>query len=172
MKKTLTALALGALLLPASLQAEPISKELPTKKADLVDNSIVGIAAGNPDFSTLVAAVKAADLAGALGGDGPFTVFAPVNSAFDKLPSDAVADLLKPENKAKLQDILKYHVVPGKVMASDVKPGEVVMLNGKKSALSVKDGAVMIDGAKIIKTDVAADNGVIHIIDSVIMPKG
>lgn len=133
--------------------------------------TVVEIAAGNADFSTLVAAVKAAGLAETLSGKGPFTVFAPTNEAFAKLPKGAVDDLLKPENKAKLTAVLTYHVVPGKVMAADVKSGKVKTVQGGELEVVVKDGAVTVDGAKVIKTDIAGSNGVIHVIDSVVMPK-
>jgi len=132
---------------------------------------IVDTAASVDDFSTLVAAVKAAGLVETLKGDGPFTVFAPTNEAFADLPEGTVESLLKPENKEKLASILKYHVVPGKVMAKDVTAGEVATANGKKATIAVTDGKVMIDGATVTKTDIACANGVIHIIDAVIMPK-
>ena len=133
--------------------------------------TIVGIAAGNEDFSTLVAAVKAAGLVETLSGEGPFTVFAPTNDAFAKLPEGTVETLLKPENKDKLISILTYHVVPAKVMAADVKAGEVPTVNGGKAAISITDGAVKIDKATVIKTDIEGSNGVIHVIDSVILPE-
>ncbi len=131
--------------------------------------TVVEVAAGSPDHTTLVAAVKAAGLAETLSGPGPFTIFAPTNAAFAKLPKGTVEDLLKPENKAKLTSILTYHVVPGKVMAKDVKAGPVKTVNGKQATVSNK-GGVMIDGAKVVATDLAADNGVIHVIDTVILP--
>lgn len=132
---------------------------------------IVDTAASVDDFKTLVAAVKAAGLVETLKGDGPFTVFAPTNEAFAKLPEGTIESLLKPENKAKLAAILTYHVVPGKVMAKDVKPGEVATANGAKATIAVADGKVTIDGATVTKTDIACKNGVIHIIDAVILPK-
>lgn len=134
------------------------------------NQSIVGIAAGNQDFSTLVTAVKAAGLVETLSGDGPFTVFAPTDAAFAKLPKETIESLLKPENKDKLASILKYHVVPGKVMAADVKPGKVKTANGQSFEIKVSGGNVMIDGAKVVKTDIVGTNGVIHIVDSVILP--
>lgn len=141
----------------------------------LADNhskkDIVDIAAGNKDFSTLVAAVKAAGLVDTLKGDGPFTVFAPTNEAFAKLPAGTVESLLKPENKKKLTRILTYHVVPGKVMAKDVKAGKVATASGDKVTIAVTDGAVMLDKAKVVSTDIEASNGVIHVIDSVIIPE-
>lgn len=136
-----------------------------TRAGDIVD-----VAAGNESFSTLVAAVKAAGLVDTLKGEGPFTVFAPTNEAFAKLPAGTVEDLLKPENKEKLVAILTYHVVPGKVMAADVKAGEVATVQGGKITITTTDG-VKVDDAKVVTTDVAASNGVIHVIDSVIMPK-
>ncbi|MFC4992752.1 fasciclin domain-containing protein [Rubritalea tangerina] len=131
---------------------------------------IVEIAAGNSDFETLVAAVKAAGLVEALSGDGPFTVFAPTDAAFEKLPAGTLETLLKPENKGKLADILKYHVVAGKVMAKDVKPGEVKTLQGGSFEVRTEGGNVMVGKAKVIKTDIVGKNGVIHVIDTVILP--
>lgn len=133
---------------------------------------IVGTAASIEDFSTLVAAVKAAGLVEALQGDGPFTVFAPTNDAFAKLPEGTVATLLKPENKQQLTNILLYHVVPGKVLAADVVnvSSASTLLEGKEVTVKVVDGSVMIDNAKVVKTDVITSNGVIHVIDSVIIP--
>ncbi len=135
-------------------------------KKDIVDT-----AASLDDFSTLVAAVKAAGLVDTLKGDGPFTVFAPTNDAFAKLPEGTVENLLKPENKDQLVSILTYHVVPGKVMSSMVAPGDVKTVNGQKAAITVADGKVMIDNATVVKVDVEAGNGVIHVIDNVILPK-
>jgi uncharacterized surface protein with fasciclin (FAS1) repeats len=140
--------------------------------ADATDKqTVVAIAAGNPDFSTLVAAVKAAGLAETLSGEGPFTVFAPTNEAFAKLPAGTVETLLKPENKAKLAGILTYHVVAGKVMAADVKTSKVKTVQGGELDVVVKDGAVTVDGAKVVKTDIVGSNGVIHVIDTVVLPK-
>lgn len=135
------------------------------------DKSVVENAAADASFSTLVAAVKAAGLAETLSGTGPFTVFAPTNEAFAKLPKGTVEDLLKPENKDKLVAILTYHVVPGTVKAKDVVGlSEAKTVNGKAVKVTVKDGAVMIDGAKVVKTDITSKNGVIHVIDAVILP--
>lgn len=141
-----------------------------TKAAETAKQDIVDVAAGAEDFSTLVAAVKAAGLVDTLKGDGPFTVFAPTNAAFAALPEGTVESLLKPENKEKLVKILTYHVVSGKVMAADVKAGEVATVQGGKATIKVADGAVTIDDAKVVKTDIVASNGVIHVIDKVIMP--
>ncbi len=138
--------------------------------ADHHEKTIVEIAAGNEDFSTLVAAVTAAGLVETLSGEGPFTVFAPTNEAFAKIPEETLADLLKPENKAKLVAILTYHVVGAKVMAAEVAAGEVATVNGAKATITTEGGA-KIDGATIVSTDIEASNGVIHVIDTVIMPK-
>ncbi|MBD3676561.1 MAG: fasciclin domain-containing protein [Planctomycetaceae bacterium] len=136
------------------------------KPADIVDT-----AASVDDFSTLVAAVKAAGLVETLKGDGLFTVFAPTNEAFAKLPEGTLESLLKPENKKKLVSILTYHVVPGKVMAKDVVGlSSAKTVQGSTIDIAVKDGTVMIDNAKVVKTDIETSNGVIHVIDSVILP--
>jgi uncharacterized surface protein with fasciclin (FAS1) repeats len=133
---------------------------------------IVDTAVGAGDFSTLVAAVQAAGLVETLKGKGPFTVFAPTDAAFAKLPEGTVEMLLKPENKDKLVAILTYHVVPGKVMAADVvKLTEAKTVQGTSAKVKVSDGTVMIDGAKVVKTDIPCANGVIHVIDAVIMPE-
>jgi uncharacterized surface protein with fasciclin (FAS1) repeats len=119
----------------------------------------------------LVKAVSAADLVSTLKGAGPFTVFAPTDDAFNKLPKETLAELLKPENKAKLQKLLTYHVVPGKLSAEQVtKVHGVKTVQGEQLDVVVKDGNVTVDGAKVIKTDIVASNGIIHVIDSVIMP--
>jgi transforming growth factor-beta-induced protein len=132
---------------------------------DLVDTAIAG------KFNTLVAAVKAAGLVETLKGAGPFTVFAPTDEAFAKLPAGTLDNLLKPENKAKLQAILKYHVVAGKVMAADVtKLHSAKTVEGHSATIKTTNGAVMVDGAHVTKTDIGASNGVIHVIDSVIQP--
>ena len=135
--------------------------------ADIVDTAI---AAGS--FKTLVAAVQAAGLVDTLKGKGPFTVFAPTDEAFAKLPAGTVESLLKPENKAKLVAILTYHVVPGKVMAADVAGKKTMAKSVQGSEITV-DGmkGVMVDSANVTKADIVADNGVIHVIDAVIMPK-
>ncbi len=137
----------------------------PAKK-DIVDTAV---AAGS--FKTLAAALTAAGLVDTLKGPGSFTVFAPTDEAFAKLPAGTVEDLLKPENKKKLTDILTYHVVAGKVMAADVvKLKEAKTVQGKAVKITVKEGKVQVDAANVTKTDIAASNGVIHVIDSVILP--
>jgi uncharacterized surface protein with fasciclin (FAS1) repeats len=132
---------------------------------------IVSVASGAGSFNTLVAAVKAAGLVETLQGKGPFTVFAPTDEAFAKLPAGTVENLLKPENKAQLVAVLTYHVIPGKVMAADVKTMKAKTVNGQELSFTVADGKVTVDGAKVVKTDVAASNGVIHVIDTVVLPK-
>ncbi|MBN8247735.1 MAG: fasciclin domain-containing protein [Verrucomicrobia bacterium] len=132
---------------------------------------IVAVASGAGSFKTLVAAVKAAGLVETLQGNGPFTVFAPTDEAFAKLPAGTVESLLLPENKEKLVAILTYHVVPAKVMAADVKSGQVKTVNGKELTVKAWDGKVTLDGVSVIKTDVPASNGVIHVVDAVILPK-
>jgi len=134
---------------------------------------IASVAMSDPQFSTLVAAVKAADLVSAIQGAGPFTVFAPTNAAFEKLPAGTLDDLLKPENKQKLRSVLLYHVVSGKIMAADVLamsgPGTPKSLEG--STLTVTNVApVMVNNATVTATDIKASNGVIHVIDTVLMP--
>jgi len=135
-------------------------------EADIVD---VAVSAGQ--FDTLAAALKAAGLVATLKGDGPFTVFAPTDEAFAKLPKGTVENLLKPENRDKLIAILTYHVVPGKVYAADVvKLESAETVNGARVGIKVANGSVNIDNANVIKTDIAASNGVIHVIDTVILP--
>ena len=133
-------------------------------KKDIIETAISA-----DDFGTLVTAVKTAGLVEALKGDGPFTVFAPTDEAFAKLPKGTVEALLK--DKEKLTAILTYHVVPGKVMAADVvKVKSAETLNGQSVAVNVKDNTVMIDNAKVVATDIICSNGVIHVIDEVILP--
>src|SRR5688572_13838176 len=137
------------------------------QQQDIVDTAV---AAGS--FKTLAAALQAAGLVETLKGKGPFTVFAPTDEAFAKLPKGTVEELLKPENKAKLTAILTYHVVPGAVTAAQVtKLKDAKTVNGQSVKISATGGAVMIDGARVVKTDIRASNGVIHVIDSVILPK-
>lgn len=135
------------------------------------NHDIVATAQSAGSFDTLVAAVKAAGLVEVLQGDGPYTVFAPSDEAFAKLPAGTVENLLKPENKDQLVAILTYHVIPGKVMATDVKTMEAKTVNGKMVDIKVSEGLVMVDKAKVVKTDVMASNGVIHVIDTVMIPK-
>lgn len=152
MKKTISAILLVTLGFTISAQAK-----------DIVDTAVE---AGS--FKTLATALSAAGLIDTLKGKGPFTVFAPTDEAFAKIPKADLEALLK--DKAKLTAVLTYHVVPGKVMAADVKAGKVKTVQGSEITVTTK-GGVMVDKAKVIKTDVQADNGVIHVIDTVIMPK-
>jgi uncharacterized surface protein with fasciclin (FAS1) repeats len=140
----------------------------PAAAADIVDT-----ASSNGSFTTLVAAVKAAGLVETLKGAGPFTVFAPTDEAFKKLPAGTVENLLKPENKAQLTKVLSYHVVPGKVMASDVsgKKTTAKTVEGSTVAIDASGRGVKVDNATVSMADVSASNGVIHVIDTVIMPK-
>ena len=133
---------------------------------------IVEIASSKSDFSTLVAAVKAADLVAALQADGPYTVFAPTNAAFDALPEGTVASLLEPENKDALTSVLTYHVIPSKVMAGDIPMGKTKVKTLQGTTVVVKKTAdgVTVDGANVVMADVKAKNGVIHVIDAVITP--
>lgn len=192
MKKTklLVSLTLAVLLMTAPFifanNNDPLTNvsENPTMKSNNeTDATIVGVAASNDNFSTLVAAVKAADLVAVLNSEGPFTVFAPTNEAFGKLPEGTVENLLKAENKDMLTSILTYHVVAGEFMAADVVKAiqsnggkfEISTVNGEKLSAHIKDGKVMLQDAKgnmseIILTDVDASNGVIHAIDTVVMP--
>jgi uncharacterized surface protein with fasciclin (FAS1) repeats len=139
--------------------------------ARAAEQDIVDAAVAAGQFKTLAAALSGAGLVATLKGTGPFTVFAPTDAAFAKLPAGTVENLLKPENKDKLTAILTYHVVPGRVMAADVsKVQEAKTVNGKMLTVSAKGGAVMINDAKVTSTDITASNGVIHVIDSVILP--
>lgn len=157
------ALALTAVAAPADAQMS----EATTPSPDIVD-----VAASAGSFNTLVAAVKAAGLVETLKGDGPFTVFAPTDEAFAKLPAGTLESLLKPENKATLQAILTYHVVAGEVLAKDViglKSAKTVQ--GQSLSVKTEDGSVMVDNANVIQTDIMAKNGVIHVIDAVVLPR-
>jgi len=136
-----------------------------------VEADIVDLAVATDFLSTLVAAVKAGDLVDVLKGDGPFTVFAPTNEAFAKLPAGTVEDLLKPENKAKLVAVLTYHVVPGKILSTDLKNGQkATTVQGSEITITLKDGKAMINNATVTAADIMADNGVVHVIDTVILP--
>jgi uncharacterized surface protein with fasciclin (FAS1) repeats len=157
------AVVIAAVVLLGFTNTQPAAQDKPK---DIVDT-----AAGAKDFSTLVAAVKAAGLVDALKGKGPFTVFAPTDAAFKALPAGTVEALLKPENKGKLSNILTYHVISGSVMAADVKTMKAKTLFGQEASIEVKDGKVTIDGANVVTTDIKCSNGVIHVIDKVILPK-
>lgn len=157
--KLKTAIVAAAMGLAGSLSAIAAEK-------DIVDTAVE---AGQ--FKTLATAIEAAGLVSTLKGEGPFTVFAPTDEAFAKLPAGTVENLLKPESKEKLTEILTYHVVPGKVMAAEVAEiDEAKTVNGKMIDVEVKDGSVKVNDATVTATDIAASNGVIHVIDTVILP--
>jgi uncharacterized surface protein with fasciclin (FAS1) repeats len=161
MLKTFVLGIAGALTLSAAVAAQHANKD------------IVDTAAAAGSFQTLAKALQAADLVDTLKGQGPYTVFAPTDEAFSKLPAGTLSDLLKPENKQKLQRILTYHVVPARVSAAEVvKLRTAKTVNGDTIAITAAGGAVMIDGARVVKSDVQASNGIIHVIDSVILPEG
>ncbi|MBN1852853.1 MAG: fasciclin domain-containing protein [Pirellulales bacterium] len=164
----LACVAVGILCISSVRAAETCSASAEKNKGkDIVDTAV---AAGS--FKTLAAALGAGELVETLKGAGPFTVFAPTDEAFAKLPKGTVEDLLKPENKEKLVKILTYHVVSGKVLAADVvKLKKVKTVEGSEAKINVQDGKVKIDNAKVIKTDIQASNGVIHVIDAVILPR-
>jgi len=148
-----------------------VKKEAMEPKMD-TPKDIVDVASGSADHTTLVAAVTAAGLVETLKGAGPFTVFAPTNAAFNALPAGTVDGLLKPEKKADLTSILTYHVVAGNVKAADLTDGQKIKtLQGGELTVSIKEGKVMINGANVTAADLAGSNGVIHVIDAVLMPK-
>lgn len=189
-KKVIISLTLAMILMIAPFifagNNDPIKNNKKENQIELKSDdtpTIVGVAASNENFTTLVAAVKAADLVETLNSEGPFTVFAPTNDAFAKLPEGAVESLLKTENKGTLSAVLTYHVVAGKFMAADVLKAiddnngkfEITTVNGEKLVAHLMDGKVMLQDTKgnsstIILTDVGASNGVIHAIDQVVMP--
>jgi uncharacterized surface protein with fasciclin (FAS1) repeats len=152
---------------PVSKLAAGVALALITSVASAADIVETAVSAGQ--FKTLVTALQEADLVDTLKGDGPFTVFAPTDAAFAKLPAGALDALVK--DKQKLAAVLTYHVVPGKVMAAQVKPGRVKTVQGESLSVSSQGGSVMVDNAKVVKTDIGASNGVIHVIDTVILPK-
>lgn len=154
---------------PAAASPSTAASTPAASSAPAAAGTIVEVAAANPDFSTLVAAVKAAGLVDTLNGAGPFTVFAPTNEAFAALPAGLLDKLLLPANKATLTKILTYHVVPAKVMAADVKAGKVTTVEGGEITIAT-DGGVKVNEATVTSTDVAASNGVIHVIDKVLVP--
>jgi uncharacterized surface protein with fasciclin (FAS1) repeats len=161
MKTMLTFTSLALLWMMA--MASPVRAQ---HTQDIVDTAI---AAGS--FNTLAKALTAADLVSTLKGPGPFTVFAPTDEAFAKLPAGTLENLLKPENKAMLRRVLTYHVVPGKVMAADVvKLGSAKAVSGDALRINANSGTVSVNGSRVVKADIAASNGVIHVIDTVLLP--
>ena len=154
----------------AAVQVETVPAAEAAAPAPMTEETIVDLAVATPDLSTLVAAVQAADLAGTLAGPGPFTVFAPVNAAFDALPAGTVESLLEPANREKLRGVLTYHVVPGRILAADLKDGaRVTTVEGTELTIDL-DGGAKVDGARVVKADVLASNGVVHLIDAVLIP--
>ncbi|GGY49889.1 fasciclin domain-containing protein [Parvularcula lutaonensis] len=184
--KTLKALVLAlsaATLVPATVTSAAALDHHKKSEMKKAEKTVVGVAAGNEDFSTLVTAVQAAGLVETLNGDGPFTVFAPTNAAFEALPEGTVETLLKEENKDALSMVLTYHVVPGKVKAGDlvkiIREGDgeatVTTVEGTELTARIKDGDVILTDAagndiKVVNTNIAASNGVIHVIDGVLLP--
>lgn len=174
MKKTIIAIAAASVLLLSACGADDSTTDTTVAAGDDTEMStevgnIVAVAQGNEDFSTLVAAITAAGLGDALSGSGPFTVFAPTNAAFEALPAGLLEKLLLPENKEVLTKILTYHVVSAKVMAADVTAGDVTTLEGSAFAVTT-EGGVKVNASNVTATDVPASNGVIHVIDAVLVP--
>ena len=174
MKKTIIAIAAASVLLLSACGSDGSTSDTTVAATDETEmatevGNIVAVAQGNPEFSTLVAAVTAAGLGDALSGAGPFTVFAPTNAAFEALPAGLLEKLLLPENKEVLTKILTYHVVAAKVMAADVAAGDVTTLEGSAFAITT-EGGVKVNASNVTATDVAASNGVIHVIDAVLVP--
>ncbi|AIZ63790.1 hypothetical protein PK28_08975 [Hymenobacter sp. DG25B] len=160
----------AALMTDSARMGKPAGVEvggaMMTPDKDIVDNAV-----NSKDLTTLVAAVKAAGLVETLKGSGPFTVFAPTNAAFNELPNGAVAGLMKPESKEKLAGVLKYHVIAGRIMASDLHDGqELTTVNGEKVKVTVNNGQVMINNAAVTIPDVVSSNGVTHVINQVLLP--
>jgi uncharacterized surface protein with fasciclin (FAS1) repeats len=155
----------------ASQTAAPLGGGQATVQDDVSAKDIVKVASGSPDHTTLVAAVKAADLVNVLANAGPFTVFAPTNAAFDKLPAGTVEGLLKPDKKEALADILQYHVAVAVYKPEMLQDGQVIsMANGGNVTIGVKDGKITVNGANLLAS-IPATNGIIHVIDAVLLPK-
>jgi uncharacterized surface protein with fasciclin (FAS1) repeats len=172
MNRILTVAAMSAVvtLTPHLYASDCAASKSASAASCKAGKDIVSVASSAENFKTLVAAVKAAGLVDTLQGKGPFTVFAPTDEAFAKLPAGRLEDLLKPENRGRLTAVLKYHVVPGKVLAADIKTMQAKTAQGQSLMLKVSDAGVMVDNANVIKTDLLAENGVIHVIDAVILP--
>ena len=174
MKKTIIAIAAASVLLLSACGTDGSTSDTTVAATDTTEmatevGNIVAVAQGNPEFSTLVAAITAAGLGDALSGEGPFTVFAPTNAAFEALPAGLLEKLLLPENKEVLTKILTYHVVAAKVMAADVAAGDVNTLEGSAFSITT-EGGVKVNASNVTATDVPASNGVIHVIDAVLVP--
>lgn len=161
MKRSTLTVSLASLLLTfATVQAH-----------DAVEaNTVVQVLKSNQDLSTFIQAASVADIAQILQEHGPFTIFAPNDAAFKKLPPGTWQDLLKPQNKQKLRDFLGYHVVPGTLFTQDFQTGKIKTINGKELSISVKDDVITVDNVKIVKGDIEGSNGVIHVIDAVLLP--
>lgn len=180
MSKKILTMVCGALLVSTvftsctSSETSEAAEDTMAEMEEVVEEvspDVVDIAIGSADHTTLVAAVKAADLVETLKGEGPFTVFAPTNAAFDALPEGTVASLLTPEKKGDLASILTYHVVSGAVMAADLTDGQkVATVQGGELTVSITDGKVMINGANVTAADLEGSNGVVHVIDAVLLP--
>lgn len=156
---------------PSQVETKPMAPSTsPTMNSTTTTRSVVDVAAANSSFKTLTAALKAAGLDKTLASGGPYTIFAPTDEAFAALPKGAVEQLLKPENKDLLIKVLTYHVVPGENTSSTLKPGETKTLEGASVKVSVGSSGVMVNDAKVVQPDIQASNGVIHVIDKVIMP--
>lgn len=168
MNTYITTTIMAAALAVATLAPQQAGASDQTAPA-MAQADIVAAATSRAELTTLVSAIKAAELVSVLQGQGPFTVFAPTNEAFAKLPAGELEDLLKPENQKKLAAILKGHVINGRVKAADVKPGDVKTLDGKNVEIAVKSGKVSFGNATVVATDVTAGNGVIHEIDTVVI---
>lgn len=171
----------GAAAVEETAPAEAMDSEAPAESmesesmedssdASAVEGTIVEVASANDSFKTLVAAIKAAELAETLSGEGPFTVFAPTEEAFAALPPGTVDTLLKPENKDTLIKILTYHVVPAKAVSTDLESGDVTTVAGDPVKVTVESGAVTVNNANVVQADVMGSNGVIHVIDKVLLP--
>ncbi|MBE9101771.1 fasciclin domain-containing protein [filamentous cyanobacterium LEGE 07170] len=162
----------GATETEPSEAAQPETAQPETAQPEVAqaDATVVDVAVDSGSFQTLTAAIQAAGLEETLQGAGPFTVFAPTDEAFAALPEGTVEELLLPENRDRLVQILTYHVVPGAVASSDILPGEVATVEGTSVNLVVQDGTVQVNEATVIQADVPASNGVIHVIDSVLIP--
>lgn len=152
---------------PSKVMNTPINTSAPSISAD---KNIVEIASSDPTFSTLVTALTAADLVTTLEGPGPFTVFAPTDAAFKKLSPEKLKNLMRPENKSKLASILTFHVVPGKISATEMKSGKIKTVNGKQLDVRVNGTDVTVNGAKVLKADIPASNGTVYVVDTVLLP--
>lgn len=155
-----------------AMDSEAPSAEMEDSSDASAEGTIVEVASANDSFKTLVAAIDAADLAETLSGEGPFTVFAPTEEAFAALPPGTVDTLLKPENKETLIKILTYHVVPAKAVSTDLESGDVNTVAGDSVKVTVESGAVTVNNANVVQADVMGSNGVIHVIDKVLLPPG